>query len=147
MNIHDQSKWCPVHESYPDILATKTLSMMKPHDRESFLTRCHAWYLEAVSQILRWIDLADPVLNVLQDIEPSAVEKGVASQTTAGLLARNLQHLAEGSSIQTIDQQWRSMLIDNAMANGGWETKGVTEFWQSMHTIIEYQELANCMLQ
>ena len=110
---------------------------MRPHDRESFLTTGRAWYLEAVSQILRWIDLSDPVLNALQNIEPSAVVKGVASQTAAGVLARNLPRLSEGSSIQTIDQQWRSMLINNAVANDGWKTKGMTEFWQSMHTIME----------
>ena len=87
------------------------------------------------------------ILNALQDIQPSAVVRGVASQTAVGVLARNLPRLATGSSIQTLDRQWRSILIDNAVANGGWETQEVTEFWQSMRAVMEHQALANFILE
>ena len=39
------------------------------------------------------------------------------------------------------------MLIDSVVANGGWETKEVTEFWQSMRAVMEYQALANFSLE
>ena len=144
IDIYDQSKGCPGDEIYPGILAHETLGKMRPHDRASFLTRCRAWYLEAVLQILSRNDLCDPILDALQDMQPRTVVRGVASQTAVGVLARNLPRLAKGSGIQTLDRQWRSMLIDNA---GSWETKEVTEFWQSMCAVMEYQALANFILE
>ena len=39
------------------------------------------------------------------------------------------------------------MLIDNSVANGGWETKEVIELWQSMGVAMEYQALANFILE
>lgn len=49
--------------------------------------------------------------------------------------------------MQIIDPQWRSILIDNAVANGGWERKDVTEFWKSMSSTMKYQDPAQVMLQ
>ena len=51
VNVHDQSKWLPLHEVYPGYCAQETIKLMRPHEKESFLARCREWYIEALQQI------------------------------------------------------------------------------------------------
>ncbi|KAK4321058.1 hypothetical protein Pmani_008109 [Petrolisthes manimaculis] len=64
INVDDESRWLPLNKVYPGILAEEFMKLMLPHERESFQRRCR----EAVRQILQRIDLPDPVLKALKDV-------------------------------------------------------------------------------
>ncbi len=68
------------------------------------------------------IDIADPVLSALQDVSHSNILKGAASIKSAGVLAKGLPPITANveTSIQTIDREWRSLLIDTTIKAGEW---------------------------
>ena len=73
---------------------------------------------------------------------------------SAGVLAKGLTRLLGNSrpalqsqTIQDIDRQWRSLQVDEAVKNGGWEEKSINEFWKGMLVIPEYKDLATFMLE
>ena len=111
------------------------------------MKRCRDWYREAVRQIMRHIDISDPVLNALEDIGPSTILSSNASQAAAGILARQLPQLKGATSLQEIDRQWRSLMIDDIVKEGPWENASVVEFWKGMQALSEYRDLALFMLQ
>ena len=49
--------------------------------------------------------------------------------------------------MRTIDRQWCSVLIDDNVKKGGWESKPIVEFWQSLSRLPEYEDIAIFMLQ
>eukprot|EP00112_Aurelia_sp_Birch-Aquarium-sp1_P014236 Seg306.6 transcript_id=Seg306.6/GoldUCD/mRNA.D3Y31 product="Zinc finger protein 862" protein_id=Seg306.6/GoldUCD/D3Y31 len=147
IDVDDERKWIALESVYAGIYADETMNGMRPHEKESFLKRCRDWYREAVRQILKRIDVSDPVLLALKDIESSAIMKGKVKLSSAGVLATKLPRLRGNSSLQVIDRQWRSLVQDDVVKNGGWEKHGIIEFWKAMLALPEYQELAQFMLE
>ena len=142
INVNDESKWLPSEKVYLGIAAAETLAKMRPHERESFLSRCRSWFFEAIRQMQKRIDLSSPVLEAFIDVDHIVVVK------SGGVLASKLpKRLSQCCGIQTIDRQWRSLLVDNDVKNGGWEAKTTHEFWQAMSDIEAYKELATFMLE
>ena len=130
INVNDESKWLPSEKVYLGIAAAETLAKMRPHKRESFLSRCRSWFFEAIRQMQKHIDLSSPILEAFIDVDHIAVMK------SGGVLASKLpKRLSQCCGIQTIDSQWRSLLVDNDVKNGGWEAKTTHEFWQAMTDI------------
>ena len=134
---------------YPGYIAAETVKEMLPHQKESFLTRCRDWCREAIRQIRSRVDISDPLLSALQDVSQARISKGAASIQTAGVLAKGLPRITMnlGISIQTIDREWRSLLIDNTIKEGGWEKEEIVEFWQGMQRIPAYINVASFMLE
>ena len=135
-------------------MASKTVKLLLPHERESFLKRCRDWYREAVRQLLARINVADPILLAMKDVNHKAILNESAERVSAGVLARGLprllgngNHAQQAQIIQDIDRQWRSLLIDDTVINGGWKKKSIIEFWTSMMGLEEYQKLARFMLE
>ena len=89
----------------------------------------------------------DPVLNAITDIGPSTILSSKASQSAAGILARQLPRQKAAISFQDIDRQWRSLLIDNVLKTGSRENANVVDFWKGMHGLSEYRDQALIMLQ
>ncbi|CAM1331742.1 Uncharacterised protein r2_g4065 [Pycnogonum litorale] len=152
IDFDDELQWIEIEKVYPGYLAYETLEQMVPHERESFLKRCRDWYREAVNQILKRIDVSDPVLIALKDVNHANTINGNAEIRSAGILARGLPRLLDSSktkiqAIQTIDRQWRSLQIDECVKGGGWEKKSIVEFWQGMLALPEYQDLGRFMLE
>ena len=88
------------------------------------------------------IDLSSPILEAFIDVDHIAIVK------SGGVLASKLpKHLSQCCGIQTIDRQWRSLLVNDEVKNGGWEAKTTHEFWQAMTDIEAYKELATFMLK
>jgi len=83
----------------------------------------------------------------MKDFGPSTILSSNASQSAAGILARQLCGLKAATSLQEIDRQWRSLLIDNMLKKGSWENANVLDFWKGMHGLSEYRDLALFMLQ
>ena len=83
----------------------------------------------------------------MEDIGPSTILSSNASQSAAGILARLLPQLKAATSLQEIDRQWRSLLIDNVLKKGSWEDANVVDFWKGVHGLSEYRDLALFMLQ
>ena len=146
VDVDKEMDWHPLSEVYPGIMASETVKEMRPHEKESFLKRCRNWYREAVRQILKRVDVSDPVLNAMKDITPRVIVKDKAAQTAAGTLAKHLPRLKGDSSLLDIDRQWRSLLIDDVVKNGGWENQSVNDFWKAMKQLQEYESLALFML-
>ena len=121
--INVEANWIALDKVYPSIMASETLQKMLPHEKESFLMRCRDWYKVAIQQIQGRIDLADPVLCALKDVNHMRILKEEADVTSVGVLAKGLPHLLKncGIGIQDIDRQWRSLLIDEEIRKGGWE--------------------------
>lgn len=142
----DESQWLPLQEVYPGIMAQDPIKLMLPHERESFLRRCRNWYREAVRQILQRINLSDPVLNALKDVNHVKILNGSADIRSGTVLSKGFPSISS-SKVETIDQQWRSVLIDDDVKKGGWESKAIVEFWQSLSRLLEYEDLAILMLQ
>ena len=111
------------------------------------MKRCRDWYREAVCQIMKHIDISDPALNAMEDIGPSTIPSSNASQAAAGIRARQLPRLKGATSLQEIDRQWRSIMIDDIVTEGPWENASVVEFWKGMQALSEYRDLALFMLQ
>lgn len=148
INVDDESKWLSLDKVYPGIAATETLAEMRPHERESFLSRCRNWYKEAIRQMQKRIDLPRPILEAFVDVDHMAVVKGKAEVKSAGVLASKLpKRLSQCCGVQTIDRQWRSLLVDDDVKNGGWEARTTHEFWQAMADVEAYKELATFMLE
>jgi hypothetical protein len=154
INVDDETQWLPLREVYPGIMAYETMKSLLPHEKDSFLTQCRDWYREAVRQILNRVDVADPVLMALKDVNHKAILNGSADKMSAGVLAKGLTRLLGNSrpalqsqTIQDIDRQWRSLQVDEAVKNGGWEEKSINEFWKGMLVIPEYKDLARFMLE
>ena len=74
-------------------MASETLQKMLPHEKESFLMRCRDLYKEAIQQIQGRIDLADPVLRTLKDVNHMRILKEEADVTSAGVLAKGVLRL------------------------------------------------------
>lgn len=146
INVDDESQWLPLQQVYPGIMAHESVGLMLPHEREGFLTRCRDWCREAVRQILRRIDLPNPVLNALKDVDHVKILDGRADVSSGGILAKGFPRMSS-SKVQTIDRQWRSLLIDDNVKKGGWESKSIVEFWQSLNRLPEYEDVAFFMLQ
>jgi len=83
----------------------------------------------------------------MKDFGPSTILSSNASQSAAGILARQLCGLKAATSLQEIDRQWRSLLIDNMLKKGSWENANFLDFWKGMHGLSEYRDLALFMLQ
>ena len=122
---------------------------MKPHERESFLVRCRDWYRTAVKQIALRIDISDPVLRALIDVDHQIILNGKASPDSAGVLFLRLPCLQlPECSVQNIDRQWRSLLVDPDIKSGSnWESKSPYELWGHMKRTSAYQQVAAFMLQ
>ncbi|KAK4320307.1 hypothetical protein Pmani_008813 [Petrolisthes manimaculis] len=146
INVDDESWWLPLNKVYPGILAEESMKLMLPHERESFQRRCRDWCREAVHQILQGIDLSDPVLKALKDVNHVKILDASADVKSGSVLARGFPRISS-SKVQTIDQQWRSVLIDDNVKKGGWESKPIVEFWQGMSRLPEYKDVAIFMLQ
>ncbi|KAK3891156.1 hypothetical protein Pcinc_004946 [Petrolisthes cinctipes] len=129
INVDDESQWLPLNKVYPGILAEESMKLMLPHERESFQSRCRDWCREAVRQILQRIDLSDPVLKALKDVNHVKILDASADVKSGSVLARGFPRISS-SKVQTIDRQWRSVLIDDNVKKGGWESKPIVEFWQ-----------------
>ena len=134
VDVDKIDNWLPLNSIYPGILAHETVKAMVPHEKGSFPSRCRNWYREAVRQILNRIDLTDPVLKALQSIHPAFITDKKAAMGAAGTLASKLPRLAQ-SNIQTIDRQWRSLLLDLSILNGGLKDSNTISFWQSKSNI------------
>ena len=149
VNVNDERKWVPLEQVYPGYMAAETVKEMLPHQRESFLTRCRDWCREAIRQIRSRVDISDPLLSALQDVSQARISKSAASIQSAGVLAKGLPRITTnlGISIQTIDREWRSLLIDSTIKEGGWETKEIVKFWQGMQRIPAYVNVASFMLE
>lgn len=145
INVDDEAKWLPLDRVYPGLLAQETVAQMPPHSRDSFLKRCRDWCREAVRQILQRIDLSDPVLRALRDVDHSRLLDGSADIKSGGILAKGFPRIS--SDVQEIDRQWRSILIDHTVKNGGWEKTPIVEFWQCQRRLPEYEALGRFMLQ
>lgn len=123
INVNNESKWLPSEKVYLGIAAAETLAKMRPHERESFLSPCRSWFIEAIRQMQKRIDLSSPILEAFIDLDHIAVVK------SGGVLASKLpKHLFQCCGIQTIDCQWCSLLVDDDGKNGGWEAKTTHEF-------------------
>lgn len=146
INVDDESQWLPLGKVYPGVMATETMKLMLPHERESFLRRCRDWSREAVRQILQRIDLSDPFLNALKDVNHVKIMDGSADVRSGAILAKGFPRISL-SKVQTIDRQWRSVLIDDNVKKGGWESKPIVEFWKSLSRLREYEDVAIFMLQ
>ena len=122
---------------------------MLPHERESFVNQCCEWYREAVKQMLKRIDLSDPVLLALKDIEVSAILNERSSRDTVVTLARNILCITAEPNLQMLDRQRLSLIIDSDIKNGGcgWQKYNVTEFWRAIQKIEGYKELGYFMAQ
>ena len=148
INVDDETQWLPIHQIYPGIMAGETVKLLLPHERESFLKRCRDWYREAVRQLLARINVADPILLAMKDVNHKAILNESAERVSAGVLARGLprllgngDHAQQMQIIQDIDHLWRSLLIDYTIINGGWKEKSIIEFSTSMMGLEEYQKL------
>ena len=104
INVEDRTKLIPFSEIYPGILASETIKIMLPHEKESFLSRCRDWYKEAVCQVQSSIDIDDPILAAIQNIHQLAVIEGTATLDAAASLFANLPTLFK-ASLQTADRQ------------------------------------------
>ena len=60
IDVEDKTNWVPLEKVFPGNLAFQTIKILKPHEQESFLSRCRGWYKEAVKQIMAHIDIEDP---------------------------------------------------------------------------------------
>ena len=154
INVDHEMQWLPLHEVYPGLMAYETIKSLLLHEKDSFLKRCRDWYREALRQILNRINIADPILQALKDVNHKAILNGSAAKVSAGVLARGLPRLLGDSrpaqlsqAIQNIDRQWRSLQVDEAVKDGGWEGKSIIEFWKGMLGVPEYQDLARFMLE
>ena len=130
-------------------MAAETTKEMLPHQKESFLTRCRRWYREDICQIHRRIDISDTILSALQDVNHAEIIGGTASVQSAGVLAKGLPQVNTNLriSIQNIDRECRSLLVDDTIKQGGWKREEMVEFWQGMHKIPAYTNLAKFMLE
>ena len=146
INVEYRTKWIPLSEIYPGILASETIKIMPPHEKESFLSRCRDWYKEAVRQVQSRNDIDDPILAAIQNIHQLAIIEGTATLDAAASLFANLPTLGE-ASLQTVDRQWRSLLVDDAVRNGGWEKKSIEIVWKSISEIDTYKDLGLFMLE
>uniref|UniRef100_UPI00358E6B22 uncharacterized protein isoform X4 n=1 Tax=Myxine glutinosa TaxID=7769 RepID=UPI00358E6B22 len=146
INVDDESQWLPLDKVYPGVMAVESMKLMLPHERESFQRRCRDWCREAVRQILQRIDLSDPVLNALKDVNHVKILNGSADVRSGAVLAKGFPRISS-SKVQTIDRQWRSVLIDDNVKKGGWESKPIVEFWQTLSCLAEYEDVAIFMLQ
>ncbi|GFO36487.1 hypothetical protein PoB_006299200 [Plakobranchus ocellatus] len=81
VNVDDDLCWLPLEKVYPRILASDTLKQLKPHEQESFLTRCRDWHREAVKQILQRVDLTRPLYHALKDVNQRRIFVGQAKST------------------------------------------------------------------
>ena len=52
INVVDKAKWVPLQKVLPGILAFETIEILKQHEKESFLSRCRDWFIEAIIQML-----------------------------------------------------------------------------------------------
>ncbi len=68
IDVNDDSCLVPIEKVYPGYGASETVQTMLPDEKESFLKQCRDWLKEAVNQILTCIDIADPVLVSLTDV-------------------------------------------------------------------------------
>ena len=131
---------------FPGILASETIKIMPPHEKESFLSRCRDWHKEAVRQVQSCIDIDDPILTAIQNVHQLAMIEGTATLDAAASLFANLPTLCE-ASLQTVDRQRRSLLADDAVRNRGWEKKSIEIFWKSTSEIDTYKDLGLFMLE
>ena len=97
INVEDRTKWIPLNETFPGILASETIKTMLPHEKESFLSSCRDWYKEAVRQVQSRIDIYDPILATVQNIHQLAIIEGAATLDAAASLFPNLPTLCKAS--------------------------------------------------
>ena len=148
INVGDESKWISINEMYPGFAAAKTLANVRPHEKESFLIRCRNWYKVAIRQMQKRIDLPRPILEAFVDVDHVAIVKGKADVKSGGVLASKLpRRLSQCCGVQTIDRLWRSLLVDEDVKKGGWETRPSHDFWKTMADIEPYKESATFMLE
>ncbi|KAK4319067.1 hypothetical protein Pmani_009961 [Petrolisthes manimaculis] len=145
--FEDPSNWLQLDQVYPGILANETLKKMKPHEKDSFLSRCRDWYKIACSQILKRIDLLDPVFLAMKDVNHQLILKDKAIVSSAAVLFHKLPRLLPDVDVQSIDRQWRSILVDEEVKKGAWENHSVVEFWNPMRAVPSYKEVSTFMLK
>ena len=147
VNVHDQSKWLPLHEVYPGYCAQETIKLMRPHEKESFLARCREWYIEALRQISSRINASDPVLKAMQSLNPLDVVNGKSSIDAISVLVTNLpQLMGSFSNLQSLDRQWRSPIADDSVRSE-LESKPIEEFWKFISEMDVYKTLGLFVLQ
>ena len=148
INVDDESKWISINEVYPGFPTAETLANMRPHEKESFLIRCRNWYKVAIRQMQKRIDLPRPILEAFVDVDHEAIVMGKADVKSGGVLAPKLpRRLSQCCGVQTIDRQWRSLVVDENVKKGSWETRPSHEFWKAMADIEPYKQLATFLLE
>ena len=145
INVEERTTWIPLSEMYPGTLASETIKIMLPH-KKSFLSRCRDWYKEAVRQVQSRIDIDYPILAAIQNIHQLAIIEGTAALDAAASVFANLPTLCK-ASLQTVDRRWRSLLVGDAVRNGGWEQKSIEIFWKSISEIDTYKDFGLFMLK
>ena len=70
----------------------------------------------------------DPVFAALKDVNHEYILKDKVEVNSAGVLFRRLPRLLPDANVQIIDRQWRSILVDEEVKKGGWESKSIEEF-------------------
>ena len=63
---------------------------------------------------------------------------------SAGVLFRKLPRLLPDANVQITDRQWSSILVDEEVKKGGWESKSIEEFWKEsfLRKVASYEQLA-----
>ena len=146
LDVEDKANLVPLEKVFPGISAVETIKSLKPHEKESFLRRCRDWFIEAIKQILSRIDIEDPVLKALSSIHQCAIVCGKSSPDAASVLQQCLPRIA-GACKQTVDRQWRSLLIDEEVLDGNLKEIKIEEFWKAISKMESYEALGNFMLE
>eukprot|EP00794_Sanderia_malayensis_P000643 gene643-1311_t len=95
INVEDKANWVPLQKVFPRILAFETIKVLKLHEKESFLSRCRDWRIEAITQILARIDIEDPVLKAVQSIHQSEIISGKLLLDAASVLQQYLPRIVD----------------------------------------------------
>eukprot|EP00795_Rhopilema_esculentum_P007329 gene7329-13060_t len=146
IGVDDETKWVALENVYPGIMARETVKNMLPHQKEIFLARCCDSYRKAIKEILKRVDISDPVLKAVKDVDRCSIMNGTTSIDTGAVLKSNLPRLSD-ASLQTIDLQWRSLLVDIDALKSEWKGKTLIEFWKQLSAIDSYKELGQFIIQ
>ena len=92
--------------------------------------------------------MENPVLQAMQYLHPSAIVEGRASVSSAAKLAAGLPHIVNNleATPQTLDRQWRSILIDDTIVLGEWSDAKIEDFWNAVNRLESYRTLASFIL-
>ena len=95
---------------------------------------------------MKRVDISDPVLKAVKSIDHRIIVNGAASIEAGAVLKQNLPRLSD-ASLQTIDRQWRSLLVDKDVLKNEWKEIPLIQFWQRLSVIDSYKELGQFIIQ